>query len=156
MPSAIESHLDRLVTQRLLELSHNVLMPTLKNAIDAMIPSMVEWLSADMRNVPIGLQRHTHKEYSSSNTQASDSNDDLTPHPCRKRPGKRGPKNHLHLAFRSYLQEKKLLKGKHGSLPQSPPIETIQAFNHNHDCCPTLQDLFIDWSDSLKKSSWNT
>ncbi|KAG2095104.1 uncharacterized protein F5147DRAFT_778799 [Suillus discolor] len=156
MPSAIESHLDRLVTQRLLELSHNVLTPTLKNAIDAMIPSMVKRLSDDMRNVPVGLQRRTRKEDSSSDTQASDSNDDLTPHPRRKRPSKRGSKNHLHLAFRSYLQEKKLLKGKDGSLPQSPPIETIQAFNHNHDCCPTLQDLFIDWSDSLKKSSWNT
>ncbi|KAG1874139.1 hypothetical protein C8R48DRAFT_669745 [Suillus tomentosus] len=155
MPSAIESHLDRLVTQRLLELSHNVLTPTLKNAIDAMIPSMVERLSDDMRNVPVGLQRRTRKE-DSSDTQASDSNDDLTPRPRRKRPGKRGPKNHLHLAFRSYLQEKRLLKGKDGSLPQSPPIETIQAFNHNHDCCPTLQNLFIDWSDSLKKSLWNT
>ncbi|KAG2094042.1 uncharacterized protein F5147DRAFT_779138 [Suillus discolor] len=156
MPSAIESHLDRLVTQRLLELSHNVLTPTLKQAIDAMIPSMVERLSDNMRNAPIGLQRRTHKEDSSSDTQASDSNDNLTPCPCRKRPSKRGPKNHLHLAFRSYLQEKRLLKGKDGSLPQSPPIETIQAFNHNHDCCPTLQDLFIDWSDSLKKSLWNT
>ncbi|KAG1796869.1 hypothetical protein EV424DRAFT_1546852 [Suillus variegatus] len=156
MPSTIETHLDRLVTQRFLELSHNVLTPALKDAIDAMIPSMVERLSDDMRNISVRHQPHTHKEDSLSDTQASDSDDGLAPHPQRKRPGKRGSKNHLHVAFRSYLQEKRVLKGKNGSLPQSPPIKTIQAFNHNHDCCPTLDDLSIDWSDSLKKSSWNT
>ncbi|KAG2352804.1 hypothetical protein BDR07DRAFT_1497591 [Suillus spraguei] len=117
---------------------------------------MVERLSDDMRNVSVGLQRRTHREDSSSDTQASDSDDDLTPRPRRKRPGKRGSKNHLHVAFRSYLREKKLLRGKHGSLPQSSPIESIQAFNRDHDCCPTLENLFIDWSDSLEKSSWNT
>jgi hypothetical protein len=65
--------------------------------------------------------------------------------------------NQFHqVAFRSYLRDKRLLKGKDSSLPQSPPIETIQAFNRDHDCCPTLENPFMDWSDSLKKSSWNT
>jgi hypothetical protein len=97
MPSTIENHLDQLVTQCFLELSHNVLTPALKNAIKAMIPSMVEQLSDDMRNVSIGLQHHTCKEDCSSDTQASDSDDDLTPCPRWKRPGKRGSKNHLHV-----------------------------------------------------------
>jgi hypothetical protein len=102
VPSTIKNHLDQLVMQRFLELSHNVLTPALKNAINAMIPSMVERLSDDMRNVSIGLQHRTHKEDCSSDTQASDSDDDLTPRPRRKRPGKRGSKNHLHVRVSTF------------------------------------------------------
>jgi hypothetical protein len=103
MPSTIETHLDRLVTQRFLELSHNVLTLALKDAIDATIPSMVERLSDDMRNVSVCHQPHTRKEDSSSDTQASDSDDGLAPHPQWKRPGKRGSKNHLHVCMLTFL-----------------------------------------------------
>ncbi|KAG1853457.1 hypothetical protein DFJ58DRAFT_841640 [Suillus subalutaceus] len=157
MPSTIETHLDRLVTQRFLELSHNVLTPALKSAIDAMIPSMVEQLSDNMRNVSVRHHPHTRNEDSSSDTQASDSDDGLHLAPGGSAPAREAQRIIcMYVAFHSYLGEKRLLKGKNGSLPQSPPIKTIQAFNHDHNCCPTLEDLSIDWSDSLKKSSWNT
>jgi hypothetical protein len=81
MPSTIETHLDQLVTQHFLEVSHNILTLALKNAIDATIPSMVKWLSDNMRNVSVHHQPHTHKEDSSLDTQASDSDNVLAPCP---------------------------------------------------------------------------
>lgn len=48
------------------------------------------------------------------------------------------------------------MKGKNNSLPQSAPEETVRAFNKDNDGCPTVGDLSVDWSDSLKKSPWNT
>ncbi|KAG1734426.1 uncharacterized protein EDB91DRAFT_1250944 [Suillus paluster] len=170
LPATIEDQLDWLVARRFLKLSQNVLMPALKNAVDALIPSIVEQLSVGLSNglkAPLRSQpRSTRKGDISSDTQSSDDGDGLKPHLWRKRPGKRGSKNHLHIhlfsfqnqlvAFHNYLQAKGLLKGKNNSLPQCPPTETVQAFNNDNDCCPTVDNLSIDWSDSLKKSPWNT
>ncbi|KAG2108562.1 hypothetical protein BD769DRAFT_1392725 [Suillus cothurnatus] len=159
LPATIEDRLDRLVAQRFLELSQNVLAPALKHAVDALVPSIVEQLTDGLSD---GLRASIHprppirKTDISSDTQSSDDEDGLKPHLRRKCPGKRGSKNHLHVAFRAYLREKGLLKGKNNSLPQSPPEETVRAFNKDNDGCPTVGDLSVDWSDSLKKSPWNT
>ncbi|KAG2137102.1 uncharacterized protein EDB93DRAFT_1253719 [Suillus bovinus] len=157
--STIEDRLNQLVAQRFLKLSQNVLMPALKNAVDALVPSIIKQLTDRLSN---GLKASIHPQPSTckadilSDTQSSDDEDGLKPHLRCKCPGKRGSKNHLHVAFHTYLQEKGLLKGKNNLLPKSPPTETVQAFNKDNNGCPTLGNLSIDWSDSLKKSPWNT
>ncbi|KAG1868915.1 hypothetical protein C8R48DRAFT_671469 [Suillus tomentosus] len=157
LPSAIEDHLNRLVAQRFLELSDHVLVPALKNAVDTSIPSVVERISNDMRNATISPQLRSRADKgNTSDTQSSDDEDDLKPSPRRKRPGKRGLKNDLHVALRNYLRENGLLKGENCPLPRSPPLETLHDFNDNNDCSPTLGNISVDWNDSLKKSPWNT
>ncbi|KAG2145922.1 hypothetical protein DEU56DRAFT_753975 [Suillus clintonianus] len=157
LPSAIKDHLNRLVAQHFLELSDHVLVPALENAVDSLIPSVVEQISDNIKNATIGPQSHGRKGKDIlSDTQLSDSEDDLKPSPCRKRPGKRGLRNCLHVAFWTYLEENRHLKGKNCSLPQSPSLETLHVFNNNNDCIPTQGDISIDWNNSLKKSPWNT
>ncbi|KIK35992.1 hypothetical protein CY34DRAFT_66897, partial [Suillus luteus UH-Slu-Lm8-n1] len=85
-----------------------------------------------------------------------DCNDDLTPSPRRKHPGKRGIKNQLHQSFRKYLRDKRLLQSKTGTLPQSPPSQAVQAFTNNNENPPSLDNIAIDWQDSLRSSLWNT
>jgi hypothetical protein len=100
LPSSIEAHLNRLVAQRFLELSDHVLVPALKNAVETLIPSVVERISDDMRNATIGPNSHSRKDKDNlSDTRSSDSEDDLKPSPRRKCPGKRGPKNDLHVCL---------------------------------------------------------
>jgi len=102
LPATIEDRLDRLVAQRFLELSQNVLAPALKHAVDALVPSIVEQLTDGLSD---GLRASIHprppirKTDISSDTQSSDDEDGLKPHLRRKCPGKRGSKNHLHVRF---------------------------------------------------------
>lgn len=98
LPSSIKDHLKRLVAQHFLELSDYVLVPALKNAVETLIPSVVEQISDDMRNATISPYSHSRKDKDNlSDTRSSDSEDDLKPSPHRKRPGKRGLKNDLHV-----------------------------------------------------------
>ncbi|KAG2744787.1 hypothetical protein P692DRAFT_20670034, partial [Suillus brevipes Sb2] len=82
-----------------------------------------------------------------------DYEDDLMPSPRRKHPGKRGAMNHLHDSFRKYLRDKRLLKFKNGSLPQSPSSQMVQAFNRDNESPPHLDNIAIDWNDSLSYAS---
>ncbi|KAG1763983.1 hypothetical protein EV702DRAFT_1051523 [Suillus placidus] len=55
-----------------------------------------------------------------------------------------------------YLWDKHLLKFKSGALLQSPPLQMVQAFNHDNENPPSLDNITIDWQDSLRSSLWNT
>jgi len=102
LPATIEDWLDRLVAQCFLELSQNVLAPALKHAVDALVPLIIEQLTdglSDGLTASIHPRPPTCKTDISSDTQSSDDKDGLKHHLHRKRPGKQGSKNHLHVHF---------------------------------------------------------
>ncbi|KAG2094399.1 uncharacterized protein F5147DRAFT_779002 [Suillus discolor] len=166
LPSITESHLGHLVNQQLSQISDQVVVPALKSAVDAMIPTLIDRIANEIKSIhstcshnPRAHNSRTRKRGGTSeedDTSEPECDDDLTPSPRRKHPGKRGIKNHLHDVFRTYLREKRLLKYKSGPLPQSPPPQMVQAFNHDNENPPSLDNITIDWQDSLRSSLWNT
>ncbi|KAG2065539.1 hypothetical protein BDR04DRAFT_1121805 [Suillus decipiens] len=133
LPSAIKDHLNWLVAQHFLKLSDHVLVSALKNTVNTLIPSVVEQISDNMRNATIGPYSHRCKDKNiQSDMQTSDS------------------------CIPELSTRERTSQGEKCLLPQPPPPGTLHAFNDNNDCSPTLDDISIDWNDSLKKSLWNT
>ncbi|KAG1784530.1 uncharacterized protein HD556DRAFT_1451686 [Suillus plorans] len=161
LPNTAETYLGQLLNKQFTELSDKIVGPALSKAVDSMIPAMVEWIAGEIRGLSSLCSHHPHVLKRGSvedyNTEP-EHEDDLTPSPHRKHPGKRGTKNHLHDSFRKYLRDKHLLKSKskNGPLPQSPPSHVVEAYNRDNDNPPTLDKIAIDWQDSLRSSVWNT
>jgi hypothetical protein len=101
LPPATESYLGLLLHQQFAELSDKVVVPALKNAVDAMMPAMIEHIAGEIRGISSPCShspctpRH-HRAVEEEDTEA-ENEDDLTPSPRRKHTGKRGNKNHLHV-----------------------------------------------------------
>ncbi|KAG1895980.1 uncharacterized protein F5891DRAFT_983830 [Suillus fuscotomentosus] len=155
-----DEHSSQLLNKQFAELSDKIVGPALSKAVDGMIPAMVERIAGEIRGLsspcshhPRVLKRGSVEDYDTE----PEHEDDLTPSPHRKHPGKRGTKNHLHDSFRKYLRDKHLLKSKSkkGPLPQSFPSHVVEAYNHDNDNPPTLDKIAIDWQDSLRSSVWN-
>ncbi|KAG1858604.1 hypothetical protein C8R48DRAFT_674190 [Suillus tomentosus] len=159
LPPASQHYLGQLLHEQFVELSDKVVAPALRNAVDAMMPAMIEWIAGEIRGItstcPHKPRARKHSGAMEEDTEP-ECEDDLTPSPRRKHPGKRGTMNHLHDTFRKYLRDKRLLNSKNGPLPQSPPSQMVQAFNRDNESPPRLDNIAIDWNDSLRKSPWNT
>ncbi|KAG2088937.1 uncharacterized protein F5147DRAFT_780815 [Suillus discolor] len=160
LPNTAETYSGQLLNKQFAELSDKIVGPALSKAIDGMIPAMVERIAGEIRGLsspcshhPRVLKRGSVEDYDTE----PEHEDDLTPSPHRKHPGKCGTKNHLHDLFRKYLRDKHFLKlkSKNGPLPQSPPSHVVEAYNRDNDNPPTLDKIAIDWQDSLRSSVWN-
>ncbi|KAG2740865.1 hypothetical protein P692DRAFT_20851248 [Suillus brevipes Sb2] len=139
-------------------MSDKIVVPALMSAVDAMIPTIIDRIADEIRGLHSTCSHDPRaRKHSGTSEGASEPecNDNLTPSPRRKHPGKRGIKNHLHDTFRIYLREKRLLQFKAGPLPQSPPPQMVQAFNHDNENPPCLDNITIDWQESLRSSLWN-
>ncbi|KAG1862605.1 hypothetical protein F4604DRAFT_1683753 [Suillus subluteus] len=156
--------IDPLVNWQFAQLSNKVAVPALRSAVDAMIPTIIERITDEIKGIhstcshtiPPALM-HPRKYCGTSEEDSEpDCDDNLMPSPHRKHPGKRGIKNQLHHSFQKYLWDKCLLISKTGSLPQSPPLQAVQAFTDNNENPPSLDNIAIDWQDSLRSSLWNT
>ncbi|KAG1736397.1 uncharacterized protein EDB91DRAFT_1250010 [Suillus paluster] len=147
LPLITENYLGQLVNQQVAQLSDKVVVPALRSIH-----------STCSHTTPPALTRAWKHRGSSEDDDASqpDCDDNLTPSPHRKHPGKRGIKNQLHRSFRIYLREKHLLRSKTGPLPQSPLSQMVHAFTHYNESSPSLGNITIDWQDSLRSSLWNT
>lgn len=102
MPPASEHHLNQLLHQQFVELSNKVVAPALRNAVDAMMPAMIERIADEIRGITSTCshkpQARKHRGTVEEDTEP-DYEDDLTPSPRRKHPGKRGAMNHLHVCL---------------------------------------------------------
>ncbi|KAG1860039.1 hypothetical protein F4604DRAFT_1930349 [Suillus subluteus] len=164
LASIPENYLGQLVNQQFAQLSDKVVVPALRSAVDTMIPTIIEQITDEIKGIhstcshtiPPALMHPRKYRGTSEEDSEPDCDDDLTPSPRRKHPGKRGIKNQLHHSFRKYLQDKHLLISKTGSLPQSPPLQVVQAFTDNNENPPSLDNIAIDWQDSLRSSLGNT
>ncbi|KAG1726978.1 uncharacterized protein EDB91DRAFT_1086593 [Suillus paluster] len=143
-----------------------VVVPALRSAVDAMIPTIIERITGEIKSIhstcfhttPPALTCAWKHCGSSKDDDASepDCDDNLTPSsPHRKHPGKQGIKNQLHRSIWIYLWEKHLLRSKTGPLPQSPLSQMVHTFIHYNESPPSLGNITIDWQDSLRSSLWN-
>jgi hypothetical protein len=96
-----------MVNQQFAQLSDKVVVPALRSAVDAMLPTIIELIAGEIKsihstcshNIPPAPTR-PRKYHTSEEDSEPDCNDDLTPSPRRKHPGKRGIKNQLHVRLK--------------------------------------------------------
>ncbi|KAG0692290.1 hypothetical protein DFH29DRAFT_1008929 [Suillus ampliporus] len=159
LPPITESYLGQLVNQQFSQMSDKIVVPALMSAVEAIILTIIDQIVDEIRGIHSTCSHDPHAwKHSGTSEGASEPecNNDLMPSPFRKHPGKWGIKNHLHDTFQIYLREKRLLQLKAGPLPQSPLPQMVQAFNHDNENPPCLDNITIDWQDSLRSSLWNT
>jgi hypothetical protein len=114
LPSITENYLGQLVNQQFAQLSDKVVVPALRSAVDAMIPTIIERIAGEIKNIhstcshtiPPALTRPRKYHGTSEEDSEPDCHDDLTPSPRRKHPGKRGIKNQLHVRLKRFQVNK--------------------------------------------------
>lgn len=106
LPPASEHYLGQLLHEQFVELSDKVVAPALRNAVDAMMPVMIEQIAGKIRGItstcPHKPRAQKHSGAVEEDTEP-ECEDDLTPSPRRKHPGKRGTMNHLHVRPENFM-----------------------------------------------------
>ncbi|KAG1846959.1 hypothetical protein C8R48DRAFT_779409 [Suillus tomentosus] len=152
LPPASQHYLGQLLHEQFVELSDKVVVPALRNAVDAMMPAMIEQIAGEIRGItstcPHKPRARKHSGAMEEDTEP-ECEDDLTPSPRRKHPGKQGYLSQISTGqVSAEFQE--------WSTATIPPSQMAQAFNRDNESPPRLDNIAIDWNDSLRKSPWNT
>lgn len=108
LPSTTENYMGQSVNQQFAQLSDKIVVPALRSAVDAMLPTIIELIAGEIKsihsacshNIPPALTRPKKYRGTSEEDSEPDCNDDLTPSPRRKHPGKQGIKNQLHVRLK--------------------------------------------------------
>ncbi|KAG2116188.1 hypothetical protein BD769DRAFT_1391078 [Suillus cothurnatus] len=136
LPSITENYLGQLVNQQFAQLSDKVVVPALRSAVDAMIPTIIERIAGEIKNIhstcshtiPPALTRPWKYHGTSEEDSEPDCHDNLTAFSSQEAPRE------------ARYQES---------------ITSVQAFTNNNENPPSLDNIAIDWQDSLRSSLWN-
>ncbi|KAG2145403.1 uncharacterized protein EDB93DRAFT_1251271 [Suillus bovinus] len=96
---ALGHYLGQLLHDQFAELSDKVVAPALRNAVNTMMPAMIEQIAGKIRGITstcshkICSQKHSGAVVEDTKPECEDN---LMPSSCRKHPGKQGTMNHLH------------------------------------------------------------
>ncbi|KAI9457282.1 hypothetical protein HD554DRAFT_2177765 [Boletus coccyginus] len=163
-PLQIPESLDSIIQYTVMELltlnSSEFVQATVSGVVNGCIPHLKELINTKIASL---TSDHTigsrTAEGSRNNGWEGDNEDELPLPKARKRPGPHSHMNRLHLAYRKYLTEKGVMvtqssKGPAPILMQAPHDE-VQEFIQNRSSPPTIKIVAINWTSSLKISSWN-
>ncbi|KAG9309864.1 hypothetical protein JVU11DRAFT_10244 [Chiua virens] len=158
LPEALESIIHHAIIERLDSTTTNFIDSTVRGVVDACIPRLEEFISSKLTSITQHRPKYSDdREGWEGDDEDEDGALEASVLSRRKKPGLRGHVNHLHTAFRRYLEQKGIMITRSGTVqnPAMPNPDQVRAFNHDAGSPPTIENIAIDWKSSLKKSPWN-
>ncbi|KIK74454.1 hypothetical protein PAXRUDRAFT_19855 [Paxillus rubicundulus Ve08.2h10] len=141
-------------------LTAEIVEPTVQGIVNACIPRLAEFIESQFA-IQSDHYLKSGLEHSAEDSDGDNEEDNGGGSPLVTRgrnPSSLRKTNCLHEAFRSYLQQMKVIPSRlQGDLPTSAPHEAVHTFNRDGISPPSLPDISLDWSCSLLTSScWNS
>jgi len=95
-----EDYLTSFLHGQIAEMTDKVVTPALRNAVDAMLPAMIDRIAGEIKGISACSHSPPSQKHHVMEEDDSEPEDeyDLKATPRRKRPGKRGTMNHLHVS----------------------------------------------------------